>query len=127
MQNWNDGKREEFKDRKVYNVETSHFHGADNCACTQTEEKNVSAEKSAEADLSGVMLFATKTCPNCKMSKMMLDKAGVKYTVVDAEENKEVTVNFGVKKAPTLLVPTENGFERYENASNIKKYIEGLN
>ena len=73
------------------------------------------------------MLFATKTCPNCKMSKMMLDKAGVKYTVVDAEENKEVTVNFGVKKAPTLLVPTENGFERYENASNIKKYIEGLN
>ena len=127
VQNWNDGKREEFKDRKVYNVETSHFHGADNCACTQTEEKNVSAEKSAAADLSGVMLFATKTCPNCKMSKMMLDKAGVKYTVVDAEENKEVTVNFGVKKAPTLLVPTENGFERYENASNIKKYIEGLN
>ncbi|PWM73449.1 MAG: ribonucleoside triphosphate reductase [Bacillota bacterium] len=124
VQNWNDGKREEFKDRKVYNIETSHFPNAEHCAC-KTEE--VKAETTAAPQASGVMLFATKTCPNCKMSKMMLDKAGVKYTVIDAEENKEVTVNFGVKKAPTLLVPTENGFEKYENASNIKKYVESLN
>ncbi len=125
IQNWNDGKREEFKDRKVYNIETSHFHGADKCAC---ETESVKEEKAPqETAVKGIMLFATKTCPNCKMSKMMLDKAGVKYSVVDAEENKEVTMNFGVKKAPTLLVPTASGFERYENASNIKKYIEGLN
>ncbi len=124
VQNWNDGKREEFKDRKVYNIETSHFRGADRCACAA---EGVKAETKAAPAAAEIMLFATKTCPNCKMSKMMLDKAGVKYTVVDAEENKEVTVSFGVKKAPTLLVPTPTGFERYENASNIKKYVESLN
>lgn len=121
VQNWNDGKREEFKDRKVYNIETSRLTGK-NCAC---DEKK--AEAKPEKSLAEVLLFATKTCPNCKMSKMMLDKAGVKYKVVDAEEDKETTLTFGVKKAPTLLVPTESGYERFENASNIKKYVEGLN
>ncbi len=124
VQNWNDGKREEFKDRKVYNIETSHFPSAEHCAC-KSEEKQ--AEVTEAPTTAEILLFATKTCPNCKMSKMMLDKAGVKYRVIDAEENKEVTVNFGVKKAPTLLVPTENGYEKYENASNIKKYVESLN
>ena len=125
VQNWNDGKREEFKDRKVYNIETSDFSKAEkHCAL---EVKGGEAQTSAAPETGGIMLFSTKTCPNCKMSKMMLDKAGVKYTVIDAEDNKEVTVNFGVKKAPTLLVPTESGFERYENASNIKKYVESLN
>ena len=124
VQNWNDGKREEFKDRKVYNIETSHFPSAEHCAC-KSEEKQ--AEVTEAPTTAEILLFATKTCPNCKMSKMMLDKAGVKYRVIDAEENKEVTVNFGVKKAPTLLVPTENGYEKYENASNIKKYVESMN
>ena len=27
-----------------------------------------------------------KTCPNCKMAKMMLDKKGIKYVAVDEEE-----------------------------------------
>ena len=63
----------------------------------------------------------------CKMAKQMLDKAGVEYTQVDAVENKDTTVKYGVNKAPTLLVPNGNGFDRYDNASLIRKYIEGLN
>ena len=57
----------------------------------------------------------------------MLDKAGVKYDVVNAEENVEMTNKYGIKKAPTLLVPTESGIESYDNASEIRKYIESLN
>ena len=57
----------------------------------------------------------------------MRDKAGVKYTVINAEENKEIAVKYGIKKAPTLLVPTENGTAAYDNASEIRKYIESLN
>ena len=45
------------------------------------------------------------------MAKMLLDKAGIKYVVVDAEENVDLTKKFGVKKAPTLLVPNDGGFE----------------
>ena len=55
---------------------------------------------------------------------MMLDKAGVKYSIVNAEENKELTIKFGVKKAPTLLVPNGNGYDAYDNASEIRKFIE---
>ena len=72
------------------------------------------------------LLFATKTCPNCKMAKAILDKAGVKYTVIDAEENKELTEKFKVRKAPTLLVPNGDGYDVYDNASEVNRYVEGL-
>ena len=62
------------------------------------------------------------------MAKMLLDKAGVKYSVIDAEENAEQTKAFGIRKAPTLIVPKEDGTnDVFENASNIKGYIESLN
>lgn len=57
---------------------------------------------------------------------MMLDKAGVKYDVVNAEEAKETTLRFGIKKVPTLLVPNGNDFKVYDNASEIRKYIESI-
>ena len=57
------------------------------------------------------------------MAKMLLDKAGIKYTVIDAEDDKEVTLKFGVNKAPTLLVPNKGKYERFDNASEINRYI----
>ncbi len=116
VQNWNDGKSAEFKCRKTYDIDKSRL----------TVKTTVAVDKMVEASpaVDEIMIFTTKTCPNCKMSKMMLDKAGIKYTVVDAEDNKDKTVAYGIKKAPTMLVPTADGFDRYENASEIKKYIE---
>ncbi len=119
VQNWNDGKREEFAHRKVYNIEHSvlrNSHASSACDCKEESEK-------AGKEL---LLFTTKTCPNCKMAKMMLDRAGVKYTAIDAEEQKDLTYKYGVQKAPTLLVPNGDKFDRYDNASEIKRYVEGL-
>ena len=118
VQNWNDGKREEFKDRKVYDIANSNFKAKETCAC---EEKKAS---SADMTISTPILFTRNGCPNCKTSKMMLDKAGIKYEVVNAEEDKELTIKYGVKKAPTLLVPNGDGVVAYDNASEIRKYIE---
>ena len=124
VQNWNDGKTEEFKNRKVYDIKNSHLtHDANGNAC---EEQPTKEENSSER-LNEILLFATKTCPNCKMAKMLLDKANIKYQVIDAEENVELTKKYNVTKAPTLLVPNEKGIEVFENASNIKGFIEGLN
>ncbi len=123
VQNWNDGKAEEFRERKVYNINTSVLKKKeespveDNKQCECNEEKASFDEK--------LVLFATKTCPNCKMSKMMLDKAGIKYQVVDAEENPDLTRQYNVKKAPTLLVfKDDENFDVYDNASEVKRYIE---
>ncbi len=119
VQNWNDGKRAEFGDRKVYDIANSTLKAKAKCDCAQ-EEKN-------EIEISGPILFTRNGCPNCKTSKMMLDKAGVKYDVVNAEENKELTLKYGIKKAPTLLVPTSDGVKAFDNASEIRKYIESIN
>ena len=61
-----------------------------------------------------------------KNKQMMLDKAGVKYSVINAEEDKETTLKFGIKKAPTLLVPNGDKIDAYDNASEIRKYIESI-
>ena len=117
IQNWNDGKSEEFLNRKTYNIKTSKLtHGI------QGEEACDEAVKT----LSETLLFGTKTCPNCKMAKMLLEKAGVPYKWIDAEENVELTNSYKVRKAPTLLVPNGEEILTFENASNIKGYIESL-
>ncbi len=121
IQNWNDGKTAEYHNRKEYEPENSHLtHELKHEHCEQ--EQKVSNES-----LNEILLFATKTCPNCKMAKMLLDKAGIHYTVIDAEENKEKTLQYKVNKAPTLIVPNDNGYDVFENASNIKGYIESIN
>ncbi len=119
VQNWNDGKRKEFEDRKVYDIENSKLNAKEK-ACECKEER-------ARVELDGPVLFTRNGCPNCKTAKMMLDKKGVKYAVVNAEEDKETTLKYGVKKAPTLLVPNGNSFDVYDNASEIRKFIESNN
>ena len=118
IQNWNDGKSEEFLNRKTYNIKTSKLtHGIKDAedACDE-----------AVKTLNETLLFGTKTCPNCKMAKMLLEKAGVPYKWIDAEENVELTNTYNVRKAPTLLVPNGDEILTFENASNIKGYIESL-
>jgi len=116
VKNWNEGKSQEYKERKTYNV------------CTKLEPtKEAQVETKVETtvkEVNEILLFTTKTCPNCKMAKMMLDNAGVKYNVIDAEDNKDLTIAYHVVKAPTMIVPSENGNVYYDNASLIKKWIE---
>ena len=121
IQNWNEGKRAEFDDRLEYDL--AAFTKPGNPVITKKDD--ATDAKVVEFNASDIILFATKTCPNCKMSKMMLDKAGIKYVVVDAEEEKQTTLKFGVRKAPTMFVPNAAGtYDKYENASEIKRYIE---
>jgi len=60
------------------------------------------------------------------MAKMLLDGAGVSYTAIDAEEQVELTKQYNITKAPTLLVPNGKGYDRYDNASEINRYIAGI-
>ena len=121
VQNWNDGKSQEFKDRRTYDVEHSVLKKK---ASSEVVEEKCSCESRPE--LKVATLFTRKTCPNCRMAKMLLDKKGYAYEVVDAEENVDLTNAFGVKSAPTLIVPTSDGVQVFTNVSNIKAYIESL-
>ncbi len=129
VQAWNDGKSQEFKERRTYNIDRSNeLHpeiniGTDGVRTVNAITPQVEKEQSGVAD--GVLLFATKTCPNCKMAAMFLEKSGIPFEKVYAEENVELVERFGIKQAPTLVV-VENGCEAEKavNLSNIRKYID---
>ncbi len=119
VQNWNDGKAEEFKNRKEYDIEHSILK-------KKQELHNDCEEKSQNEELKEILLFTSPTCPNCKMAKMLLDKANINYKQIDAYENKDLAIKFNVQKAPTMFVPNNDSYDVYSNVSDIKKYIEGL-
>ena len=119
VKNWNAGKSQEFKMRKTYDMASSsdvHVHDG---ACCQFGEEKKEAPK-----LDEILLFTSPTCPNCKMAKMMLDKSGIHYHQIDAAANAETTKAYGIKNAPTLIVPNGDSYLTYDNASLIKGYID---
>lgn len=117
VQNWNDGKSQEFKNRKLYDV--SNFANAVPSPKIVTITKE---DVTIEEEGSIKYLFTTKTCPNCAMAKKILE--GEQYVVIDAEENTELARKYGVMQAPTLVVINDQQVARYANASNIQKYVD---
>ena len=122
VKNWNDGKLQEFKERKVYDVEHSHVKQENFRETEQEEEQRIFEEVNTEEGK--VLLFTTKTCPNCKLAKDSLEKANISYEVVDAGENEELVRKYGVMQAPTLIVVKEEGVQKLANASNIRAFAE---
>ena len=122
VKNWNDGKLQEFKERKVYDVEHSHVKQENFRETEQEEEQRIFEEVNTEEGK--VLLFTTKTCPNCKLAKDFLEKANISYEVVDAGENEELVRKYGVMQAPTLIVIKEEGVQKLANASNIRAFAE---
>ena len=120
VKNWNAGKVQEFKMRKTYVInEEDNPQVKEGDACTVSE-----APRAMAPQIDEILLFTSPTCPNCKMAKMLLDKAGIHYHNVDAISNRELTESFGIKQSPTLIVPEGGSYKAYENASLIKGFIE---
>ena len=118
VKNWNDGKTQEYKNRRVYDVNSSVLHKESSEAKTEAACSSVQEA----ADTAVKYLFTTKTCPNCRIAKEFIKDE--EYVVVDEEENAELTQKYGVMQAPTLVVVENGQAQKYVNASNIKKYAE---
>ena len=128
VKNWNDGKAEEYRERKEYEPKSfSKPHaenttdGCANGACSIQPKTTEEPATSKEALADGLYLFTTKTCPNCRLAKQYL--ADRNYTVVDAEENAALTQSLGIMAAPTLAVVNEGNVKLIANASNIKAWV----
>ncbi len=124
VQNWNDGKSQEFKDRKTYDIPSSLGKFEKRAAAPVAQDPVGAQVKAAASGEKKVLLFATRTCPNCKMAKTFLDKAGVQYEVILADENPQLCAKYQVKQAPTLVTVQGDAFETIANVSNIRKYLE---
>ena len=154
VQNWNDGKAQEYKDRRVYDISRSTLthvgpnpapiddvirEATQERACCEPAQPLMKSEEpeaviaeaeaivaAAAVDETQPILFKTPTCPNCKAAMALLDKAGVSYQVLNADEEKDLVAQYGIKQAPTLVVPAADGFEKFRGVSNIKGWIMQL-
>ena len=120
VQNWNDGKSQEYKDRKVYAQDKLAGKAPLNLGAPVNE----APIEVAEATEDKVILFATPTCPNCAAAAMFLDKAGISYEKLMANENPELVAEFGIRQAPTLISISGGKVEKVVNLSNIKAFTE---
>lgn len=122
VQNWNDGKTQEFKERKVYDIGNSRLkEGHKPASNTVTVPQKPAAGNSAR-----VLLFTTSTCPKCKVAGAMLDSADLSFEKVVADEagNEELARAYGISQAPTLVVQNGDAVEKYSDVAAIKRYID---
>ena len=169
VQNWNDGKAQEYKDRKVYNIGHSHLLKKNNSKRNITNEsvindgapqrecdnskRNIHEDAAIEATREGsccdpvipiigggvenasakegavnVLLFKTKTCPNCKAAEAVLRGSSVDYTEIFADDDKNLALveKFRVMKAPTLVVQKDKSIEKYSGISDIAGWLRTI-
>jgi ribonucleoside-triphosphate reductase len=151
VQNWNDGKTQEFKDRRTYNINNDNPYADlllgvekvneaarnirvpvskvidaiqtfNECTSCNIEESNNDEQQPALSQ--GLYLFATPTCPNCKIAAAIMDKANINYTKIYATEQPELARRYDIKQAPTLVIEDAAGTTKYTGVSEIKKYLQ---
>ncbi|MCR4764490.1 MAG: ribonucleoside triphosphate reductase [Lachnospiraceae bacterium] len=155
VQNWNDGKTQEYKDRKVYDIghsmltkKKAEAANKETAAAKQVAEhpqrSTVREQQAGVVDISGltktidildrqtghvmtddktVLLFKTQTCPNCVKAESLLDKAGVDYRELDADENRELVAKYGVMQAPTMILVEGDTFRQFRGVSDIREWL----
>ncbi|MDY5730397.1 MAG: ribonucleoside triphosphate reductase [Eubacteriales bacterium] len=113
VQNWNAGKAQEYIHRTEYvpgNVKT---------ADSRLKKENL---VDIDTTLRQCMLFTTSTCPNCTLVKGFLEKSGLQYQSIDANENADLAMQYQIRKVPTLLVLGKNNVLKLDDLSEIKSY-----
>ncbi len=127
VQNWNDGKLQEYENRVEYDPENSFLKRPTSTIMTLSGtqvgadgKQMVTMEPAQEVKY----LFTTKTCPNCSKAREYLKNQTV--MVIDAEENTELVSRYKIMQAPTLVVVEGDSFKKYAGVSGIKGYVEAL-
>ena len=127
VQNWNDGKVQEYKHRKEYDIANSHLTHVGvlhpDANCRPAAEAQIVTSAAPVAPTKRLMLFTTKTCPNCSIAKAQLEKKGVEYETVLAEENADLAKKYGIMQAPTLVAIEGDTFTPYVGVPGVIKYL----
>ena len=124
VQNWNNGKSQEFKDRKEYVLGSAVAEDARK-VIQPVQQAKEEIQKVEEKVISGgkLLLFTTKTCPNCRQAEKMLNEKGIKFEQIDASENEELVNKYNVMAAPTLVITDGDNTNIYKGIVDVQKYI----
>lgn len=135
VQNWNEGKLQEFQDREEYSQEkakreiTHVNERKPQSQKAETPQKSGTAVAAKEkTQLKGTYLFVTPFCPNCKIAAGLLQKAGVQYSTIDAMEQPQLASQLNIAAAPTLYIASEDTQEAQviSNIQAIRHYCQEL-
>jgi ribonucleoside-triphosphate reductase len=105
VRNWNKGKREEYGERRLYDVEASTAR-AENCVPINIFEP-------AGNDEPRILLFVREGCPACPSAKAVAGKLGVPVGTVDtaSEDGLAEAARRNVMSTPTVILLDKNGNE----------------
>ena len=117
VQNWNDGKSQEYKDRRTYQV-----GGAQSAAAPRPAQTPAQPASACTAD-APCTLFVTATCPNCRVVKPLLQRAGIAYEERDVAQHQEEAAALGLTQAPTLVVHSDPPV-LYAGVARIREFLK---
>jgi glutaredoxin len=71
-----------------------------------------------------IQIFSRPTCSPCRTLKYYLDKKGLEYTVLDADENREELLKYS--NAPIVPITVINNGEHVIEGLNLQRMAEVL-
>ena len=107
VQNWNDGKAQEFRDRLVYDI-------ANSCCMRMKEprpEQTAPAapirtvETTAAPASSVPVMYVKDHCPKCKGAEQRFRFAKIPYETVNCSEHLDIVRELGITQTPTIIDP----------------------
>ena len=125
VQNWNVGKSQEYKERVVYDPEQSMLNFEER-GHGNVRKGSVAASAAADATYEDgkIVLFATKTCPKCKIAASLLEKAGIEFEKVYFEDDPDFAKKYNTRQAPTLLYIVGEDFTAFADIAGVKEFIK---
>ena len=138
ISNWNDGKVQEFKDRKEYRLTDSVVEKANGLKeeynlrgfePNKVEPNKVESNKvephiveSPKVETSNIIrVYVQDHCPKCRGAVQRLRLKGVEFEVVNCMENKQEAIDLGLTQTPTII--DTNG-KRYVGANAANEYLK---
>jgi len=126
VRNWNDGKAQEFIDRREYVISKAGSHPA--AAQRQPAELEQQPQASQEQTMpqagpEQLLLFTTPTCASCALAKESLTNAGIAYELIDAAAHQDLVEQYGVRQAPSLVAVTDKEADTFAGPAAVMGYI----
>jgi ribonucleoside-triphosphate reductase len=129
VRNWNKGKREEYGERRLYDVGTSAVHlerctpGVVNTASAVSGADNIKEFPASDSSEPHILLFVRPGCPACPGAKAAAGKLGIPVNTIDAasEDGLAEAARRNVMSTPTAILIDKKGVElsRARNSADI--------
>jgi len=125
VQNWNEGKTQEYKDRREYVIESStlkrqavcHSKEADAPACsvnTQGATVTVDEAKVTAMDMGADVvptIYTKEHCPKCKGAEQRFKAAHIEYKEVNCTQDMDTARKLNIVQTPTIIDPDGTRYE----------------